>query len=419
VIPAHANSDFKGVLRLFRKGLALTKVIEHPALLAMETIGGTVIAGEGRSRRGKNACETLRWLDEGSHRPDRAKPLCFVKGSDAHEARIELDGTGEDLGARFTHVKLDLRKNDTSEEIFRSLRLALLSGQSRIIEFPTEDGYNYAAPKNDSCCIDKKDRQKLLECETLRPTILGMTVEGNGSYADGLSLRFNPFLNCVLGSGGKSTLVRLLGYAFGRQGFMPGTKASWLPERVRAFWQMGGDVYCTEREGQHPDPADAEVHYYWLDGGGWSKIEAHEVPDPQIKIWPSRDVQEKKKRLSNFEEDVVAELVEHLRFQGFDEAGPLLVNQPADIFNSKRLFQAVLSKPHLKYRQIIWSTASANVPTALDAEKIIVTTEVKGGKQMTIVCAGDLHEDEIRRELLSELEGGPFAFGRRSTLYSI
>ena len=43
VIPAHANSDHKGILRLFQGGLELRKVLENPALLAMETVGKTVL----------------------------------------------------------------------------------------------------------------------------------------------------------------------------------------------------------------------------------------------------------------------------------------------------------------------------------------------------------------------------------------
>jgi hypothetical protein len=108
VIPAHANSDFKGLLRLFRKGLALQKVLEHPALLALEKIDGTVLAGEGR-KKGKDACDTLRWLEKGANAPQRAKLLSFIKGSDAHECRLEIDGTGEDLGMRYTWVKMDIR----------------------------------------------------------------------------------------------------------------------------------------------------------------------------------------------------------------------------------------------------------------------------------------------------------------------
>lgn len=423
VIPAHSNSDFKGLLRLFRKGLALTKVIEHPALYALETVGGTIKAGEGK-KRGMNACETLRWLDTGSHRPDRSKPLCFIKGSDAHEVRIELDGTGEDLGARFTYVKLDIRKNDTTDEIFRSLRLALLSGQSRVIEFPIEDGYNYTAPAKTPYHIKKGERKKLLECEKHHPSIIGLTVAGQTdtgerSYADGLSLRFNPFLNCIVGSGGNSTLVRILGYAFGLQSFMEGTKKSWLPELVRVFWRMGDSVYCIERRGRHIDPMESETHHYHLAADGRWKETKTGIPDPKIEMWPSPDEQEKKTRLTKFEDDYIKKLVGHLHLSSSSKAGPLLINQPKDIFNNQALFHSVLSKPYLKYRQIIWSTGSPNVPVALDAEKIIVTTEKNKGKQMDLVCGGDLHEDEVRDKLLAEFEGGELAFARRVILYSI
>ena len=56
--------------------------------------------------------------------------------------------------------------------------------------------------------------------------------------------------------------------------------------------------------------------------------------------------------------------------------------------------------------------------TALDAEKIIATTEKNKGKRMELICGGDLHEDEIRQQYLNHFEGGWPAFNRRVTLYS-
>ncbi len=419
VIPAHSNSDFKGLLRLFRKGIALNKVIEHPALLALESIGGTIKVGD-KKKDSKNACETLKWLERGSNRPDRSKPLCFVKGSDAHEVRIELDGTGEDMGKRFTYVKLDIRKNDTADEIFRSLRLALLSGQSRVIEFPVEKGYNYAASgkKKEDYTIKKSTREDLLDCELHRSTIIGITASGDKSYSDGLKVRFNPFLNCIIGSGGKSVLVRMVGYAFGIQGFLEESKNKWLPEQVRVFWRMGDSVFCVERSGRHHDPDEVEARNYKLiEDGKWEEI-GTDMPDPQVRLWPSREEQDDISKLSNFEDDVIEELEKFLKTTSVVNATPLLINQPWDIFDNHALFQKILSKPLIKSRQIIWSTGSSNVPTALDAEKIIVTAEDKKGKHMEIVCGGDLHEDEIRSKLLDEFEGGDLAFARRMLLYS-
>lgn len=420
-IPAHANSDFKGVLRLFEKGLALTRVLEHPALLAVETTGGAVIKGK------RDACEALRWLYKGKR--DRSKPISLVKGSDAHECRIELDGTGEDLGQRFTYVKLDIRENDTVDEVFAALRLALMSGQSRIIEFPVDDGYNYAAPKQPANAyrIRKEDRKELLECEHKRPTIIGLEVEGERSYADGIKIRFSPFLNSVVGSGGKSTVVRLLTYAFGSVGFMESTKPKWLPATVRVYWKDGAETNCVERVGKHIDPNDDGVAVRWLvrnDDGTWNLKAESAAGQPVgdeiralaeiVDIWPSAEVQKDPSLLSSFEKEVVEELASAL---SISESKPLLVNQPRDIFNSEPLFEAVLAQPRLKTRQIIWSTGSANVPTALDAEKIIVTGETRGGKQMEVLVAGDFHEDEIREAFLSNFEGGWLGFARRVNLY--
>jgi hypothetical protein len=427
-IPAHSNSDFKGLLRLFKKGLALTKVLEHEALISLETIGGNIIAGEGK-KKAKDTCDTLRWLESGLSRPDRGMPLSFVKGSDAHECRIELDGTGEDLGFRYSFVKMDIRQNDTADEVFRSLRLALMSGQSRVIEIPTEDGYNFTAPKK-SCRIDKSERLKLLDCEKLRPTILGMTVSGKDAYTDGLKLSFNPYLNCIVGSGGKSTLVRMLAYAFGARSFMKWTKKSWLPEQVRVFWHQGNKTLCIERTGRNIDPHAANIRARWLelnDKGDWEVM--CESPDDKIlalanlvDIWPPPEVlddQEKSARLKRKSENaVIKELIKSLQFDKVEGTRPLLVNQPRDIFNNEKIFKAVLSKPLLKARQIIWSTNSPNVPTALDAEKIVITGEKPKKRRMEIICAGDLHEDEIREQFMNQFEGGWAGFARRNALYS-
>lgn len=421
VIPAHSNSDFKGLLRLFEKGLALNKVLEHDALLSLETIGGSVIAGKGKKKPGKDTCETLKWLESGSSRPDREMLLSFVKGSDAHEFRIELDGTGEDMGSRFSYVKMDIRPKDTAEEVFRSLRLALISGQSRVIEHPPEDGYSYHNVKEYR--IDKDQRLGIMNCMNIRPTILGVTAYGQGAYTHDLQVRFNPFLNCVVGSDGKTTLIRLVAYAFGALGFADWTKTEWLPEEVRAFWKEGEKVYCIERIGRSSDPNAPGVKATWYElgpDGTWSvKHDSHDdnirTLANKIDIWPQGF-----KATDNQSEDyVISELVRNLETGDILTAKPLLVCQTHSIFNSKKIFDTVLSRPFFKGRQIIWSTFSPNVPTALDSEKIIVIGEKSNHKQLEILCGGDLHEDEIRERFLNEFEGGWSGFARRSALYSI
>jgi len=412
VIPAHCNSDFKGLLRLFTKGLALTKVLEHPALFALETVGGSVV-------KGKSAWQTLRWLQSGRGCPGRTKLITFIRGSDAHECRIEYDGKGRDLGEHFTHIKMDIRPNDTSEEIFRSLRLALLCGQSRVLESPTEDGYNYYGAGGEGCRLPRKERVQLLGSGEKRPTILGITVKGKGTYADGLSLRFNPYLNCIVGNGGKSTLVRLVGHAFGALGFMSGTPTSWLPEVVRVFWREGTDTYCIQRRGKDAKAKGPGARFTWfkqLKNGQWKEIPAREDAANLVEIWPPP---KSKDRLCKYEASLINDLRKSLDFKRLEEARPLLVNQPRDIFNSETIFREVLSKPHLKARQIIWSTGSPNGHTALDAEKIVVTREKRGGKQMELLCAGDLHEDEIRDQFLNHMEGGWPGFVRRELLYRL
>jgi hypothetical protein len=419
-IPAHANSDFKGLLRLFRDGLALGKVLTHPALVALETVGGPVLAG-ARGKRGKDPCETLRQLDR-----HQDKLLCFVKGSDAHECRLECDGTGEDLGARFTFVKADLRPNDTPAEVFRALRLALGSGHNRIVEFPTEDSYNYrGAPA--SYRVPAAVRTRLLHGRIGRPLVLGVAVSGTGSYADGLSVRFSPQLNTVIGSGGKSTLIRLIGYAFGIIRFRADTPQRWLPERVRAYWKEGGRTFCVERRGRNADPNAQSVAVRLAElmpGGGWIvRDEPREAIrtrlESKLAVWPAAEIGDDGAPLPEFEGDVIGDLVGQLETGVGGDDRPLLVVQRREFFDGERLFREVLGRPLLRDRQILWSTGSANVPSALDAEKVIVTIEKRRGRQMELACAGDLHEDEIRAQLLDCCEGGADAFRLRRTLYEL
>ena len=403
-IPAHANEDHKGLLRLFESGLALYKVLAHSALIALESTGGSVLPG-------KSAWKTLEYFDTRMRKVLRGKSLCFVKNSDAHECRIEHKGTGEEIGQRFNHVKLDIRPKDTPGEVFDSLRLALLCGQNRVVEHPTDDSYNYAAESR----IPDEDREALLTCHNERATILGLIVDGDGSYADGLRVRFSPYLNCVVGSGGKSTLVRLVGYAFGVMAF-DGPATEWLPERVCVYWQEGDVVRCVERKGRHPKPEDAEVTVFIRRANGeWWPDAAYDLGNLEkvVAVWPSSGA-----AIPESEEELVESLTKELQFGEMDKAKPLLLRQPRDIFKSEEVFRPVLGKPRLKARQMIWSTGSPNVAAALDAEKIIVTGETKGGKRMQVECAGDLHEEEIREQYLNHFEGGRQAFARRMALYS-
>ena len=429
-IPAHANSDFKGLLRLFRRGLALTKVLEHPALLALETLGGTVISGAGR-KHGRDACETLRWLDSDAHAPQRAKMLAFVKGSDAHECRLGVDGTGEDLGSRFTWVKLDLRPNDRPDEVFRALRLALLGGQNRLIEHPTEDTFNYAAdrrPSRNEYCIRREDRVQLLDWRRNHPAILGLSVRGGTGYVGDVAIRFNPFLNCVVGPGGKSTVLRLLAWGLGS--LQPSAAAShaWLPEVVRVFVRDGETLRCVERSrrGGAAVAPSSDVRLLRLrPEGGWEvELEgdspALERLGDQLTVWPDPRSLDTRDGLPSYTSADIDRLVALLDPGPSDPRHPLLVHQPREIFDSADLFQRVLRRPTTKLRQVIWATGSPNVPTALDAEKIIVTDEkVSGGDlRMWVVCGGDLHEDEIVHSFLDRMEGGWNGFARRLALYT-
>ena len=262
-----------------------------------------------------------------------------------------------------------------------------------------------------------------MSCAELRPTILGITAYGKDAYTNGLQVRFNPYLNCVVGSEGKSTLVKLVAYAFGASSFAEWTKESWLPNRVRAFWKGGNKVYCIERIGRSSDPLASKILARWLELGSDGKWTVkYESPDEQIKnlsklveVWPPASEQGEEQT----EDDMIAALVYSLQTDKIEGARPLLVCQTKSIFNSQKIFESVLSKPMFKARQIIWSAFSPNVPTALDAEKIIVIGEKKKRRQLEIICGGDLHEDEIRDRFVNQFEGGWAGFARRSALYSM
>lgn len=413
-IPAHCNSDHKGLLRLFRSGLALQKVLEHPATVALEVTGGSIYVG--KAKRGKNAFETLQYFQSKGY-----KPIALVKNSDAHECRIDYDGTGEDLGVRYTNIKLDLRPNDTNAEVFEALRLVLSTGWNRVVEHPVADSYNYFAQGVDAARkLAKKDRAALLDWRSSRTTLLGLAVDGKRSYAGGLRLRLGPYLNCVIGSGGAATVITTLAWAFGHVSFLQGTPKVWLPEAVRAYWHDAatGTINMVERRGRHLDPDDPSVETVWwtLEPGGWQpwivEDEERRALRRVVTAWPAG------LKLPNgvrFEEERVQLLADQLALG----SGPLLVNQPWELFEGERLYEQVLGNPATRRRQVVWATSTAAVPIALDAEKIIVTRELAGGTKLEFRYGGDLHEDEIRKALLTHFEGGEAGFRRKMAIYRL
>jgi|GEM_PF-1361454 len=435
VIPAHCNNDFKGLLRLFPSGIARDKVLSHPGLIALETIGGSLLMDA--KRRGMNAAKSLRYIEESAKGALKGKQLALTKGSDAHDCRLEVKPTGHDLGERFTWIKADLRPRDNPTEIFRALRLALMSGPSRVVEHPTEDTYNYSARgQKTAWTIPKEERTRLVHWQAERPAILGLVVDGG--HAGGLSksvasrrklrlqVRLNPYLNCVVGDGGKSTFVRLIGWAMGKLSFTPGTPSWWLPRTTWLFWSDGDRQFCGVRTGAHIEPSDATATVHELIGGVWTEhgdASALESLCEATDVWPPPDVLAHGGRREQVEEKTIAQLAAALMPTEVPRPGPLLVVQPDEIFNSAELFERVLRRPGCKYRQIVWSTGSPSVPAAFDAEKVFVMTEVRDGRssktRMELVVAGDLHEDSLRREYLDKMEGGIDAFKRRLALYTM
>lgn len=116
-----------------------------------------------------------------------------------------------------------------------------------------------------------------------------------------------------------------------------------------------------------------------------------------------------------FEEERVQLLADQLALG----SGPLLVNQPWELFEGERLYERVLGNPATRRRQVVWATSTAAVPIALDAEKIIVTRELAGGTKLEFRYGGDLHEDEIRKALLTHFEGGEAGFRRKMAIYRL
>ncbi|MFQ5905211.1 MAG: PHP domain-containing protein, partial [bacterium] len=206
-IPAHSNSSFKGLFMLFKKGLALSKVLQHKSLYAAEYIEGKINPLLGTRAQFESRMSKSRTY--------RKHGLTFVRGSDAHECRIECDGTGEDIGwRRYSYIKMDIRPNDTSNDVFNSLKIALKNGFNRVVEMPPDDiyypfGMVRKMKKKKIPLLGKEERASVLRTQE-RLTITGVLVKGG--YADGVSLRFNPYLNCIVGKTGKSTILRLAGY---------------------------------------------------------------------------------------------------------------------------------------------------------------------------------------------------------------
>ena len=162
-------------------------------------------------------------------------------------------------------------------------------------------------------------------------------------------------------------------------------------------------MYINEGGSCDYDPDDpmitTTIHRLSADGAWVEELKDDAARDKArnaIEVWPSRSILSQRSRTRQFDDADLDRLVTRLDISKVRNRKPLLIHQPREIFHSADLFQRVLKRPVLKFRQIIWATVSPNVPTALDAEKLIVTDEKDNSdpRQMEVVCGGDLHEDE-------------------------
>ena len=96
----------------------------------------------------------------------------------------------------------------------------------------------------------------------------------------------------------------------------------------------------------------------------------------------------------------------------------LLIDQPEDDLDSQTLYEEVIKllrklKPN---QQFIFATHNANFPVLGDAETITTCSMLE---DEIIVSLGNIDDKDCQANVISIMEGGPEAFGRRKTIYQI
>lgn len=215
---AHADVHDKALLELYKiNSAAMRDVLTNQHLSAIEIVDPANF--EKLNQKVKKPLST--WI-KSLRKQQNLSTLAYFQGSDAHSL--------EAIAKRFTYVKM-------SEPSFSGLKIAIQIPLSRV-------------KLND-------DFQKLQKQEKgIGVYLYGMEI--HHPYFGNPSLRFNRFLNCIVGKldSGKSTLFNLL-----KTPFTKGT-----PENFDQETKIAVQLFIEKIEYPGSEAEDSQSYYYAIDG---------------------------------------------------------------------------------------------------------------------------------------------------------
>ncbi len=104
-----------------------------------------------------------------------------------------------------------------------------------------------------------------------------------------------------------------------------------------------------------------------------------------------------------------------------DNKDPLIIDQPEDNLDNSFIAENLVKtlRDNKIKRQYILATHNANIPVFGDAEQIITMEENEGYGKISDNGIGSIDDEEVKKNVISILEGGRSAFKMREKKYGI
>jgi len=102
-----------------------------------------------------------------------------------------------------------------------------------------------------------------------------------------------------------------------------------------------------------------------------------------------------------------------------DGTMPVIIDQPEDALDIASVWEDITLKLRAgkENRQFILSTHNSSVAVASDSDKFVI---IKGGAERgRVICSGAIDREEVKREVIKHLEGGPDPYRLRQRKYNI
>lgn len=102
-----------------------------------------------------------------------------------------------------------------------------------------------------------------------------------------------------------------------------------------------------------------------------------------------------------------------------DGTMPVIIDQPEDALDIASVWEDITLKLRAgkESRQFILTTHNSSVAVASDSDKFVI---IKGGAERgQVICSGAIDREEVKREVIKHLEGGPDPYLLRQRKYNI